>query len=122
MGKGLTVIVKNQHLLGGLVVLGAVNVLAFIGMMSGERDSARTIRGLEYQLNGAREEQKQVAERLSRETEELKGQLQEAYSTINQLQVDIGKLQNQLNRTRRALDAIEERLEKPATKEGGGKE
>jgi TolA-binding protein len=119
MGKGLTVIVKNQHLLGGLVVLGAVNVLAFFGMVSGERDSARAIRSVEYQF---REEQKQIAERLSSETEDLKDQLQKAYSTINQLQGDVGKLQNQLSRTRRALDAIEERLEKPATKEGGGKE
>jgi chromosome segregation ATPase len=122
MGKGLTVIVKNQHLLLGLVALGVVNVLAFFGMMSGERDSARAVRGLEGQLNGAREEQRQATERFGRENEELKGQLQEAYSTISQLQGDVGRLQNQLSRTRRALEAVEERLDKPGAKESTGKE
>jgi uncharacterized membrane protein len=119
MGKGLTVVVKNQHLLGGLVVLGAVNVLAFFGLMSGERDSARTIRALEQELNGVREESKQGAERLGREVDELRRGLDEANATAEQLRGDVGKLQGQLTRTRRALEAVEERLDKPASREGG---
>jgi TolA-binding protein len=122
VGKGLSVIVKNQHLLGGLVVLGAINVLAFFGLMSGERDSTRTIRGLQQELNATHEDQRQTAERVGRETEELRRGLEEANSTIEQLRGDVGKLQTQLGRTRRALDAIEERLDKPVSRDGGGKE
>jgi septal ring factor EnvC (AmiA/AmiB activator) len=122
MGKGLTVIVKNQHLLGGLVVVGAINVLAFMGVISAERDRARFVYSLEQQLNGAREEQRKSVEHFGQETEDLRHQLDEARGVINTLHEEVGKVQSQLARTRRTLEAIEERLEKSGTKEGGGKE
>jgi uncharacterized coiled-coil DUF342 family protein len=110
---------KNQHLLAGLVVLGAVNVLAFFGLISGERDSARTIQSLRQELTVTRDEQEKGAERLGREADRLRQELDGAHATIAELRGDVGKLQNQLTRTRRALDAVEERLDKPAPREGG---
>jgi septal ring factor EnvC (AmiA/AmiB activator) len=116
--------VKNRHLLGGLVVLGAINVLAYLGLISGERDSARALKAVERDLAAARDEQRHGAESQARQTEELKRGLEEAHSLIGQLRSDVEKVETRLLRTRRALEAVEERLDKPAPapQPGGGKE
>jgi chromosome segregation ATPase len=106
--------VKNQHLLAGLMILGVVNLLAFFGVMSGERDSAREVKGLAGQLTALRDEEKRRAEELGREAGELRRDLDEARSTIAQLRGDVDKAQALLAKTRKALEAVEEKLEKPA--------
>jgi septal ring factor EnvC (AmiA/AmiB activator) len=111
--------VKNQHLLAALVVLGAVNLLAFFGVISGERDSAREVKGLTRELTAFRDEQKQRAEEFNRETGELRRDLEEARSTITQLRGDVDQAHALLAKTRKALQAVEEgKLDKPA----GGKD
>jgi chromosome segregation ATPase len=116
--------VKNQHLLGGLVVLGGINALAFLGVISGERGSAQAIKGLEGDLAAARAEQKQSAELLGRDNREMRRELEEATAVIGQLKDDVANLRERLSKTRKALEALEERVDKQAprpadTKEGG---
>jgi septal ring factor EnvC (AmiA/AmiB activator) len=106
--------VKNQHLLIGLVAIGAINVLAILGLLSGERESTRSIKGLERDLATAREEQRQSAEKFGRATDELHRDLEETQSAIGQLRNEMERVQERLVKTRRALDAMEERLEKQA--------
>jgi hypothetical protein len=111
--------IKNQHLLGGLVVLGAINVLAFLGLISGESASARAIRELTSELGNAREENRQTAETLGRENTDLRHNYD---AVITQLREDVESLRERLSRTRKALEAVEERLDKPAARQGEGKE
>jgi primosomal protein N'' len=105
--------VKNQHLLGGLVVLGVINVVAFIGLLSGERDSVHAVKSLEHDLATIRDEERQRTDKHARETDELRQKLEEANALIGQLRTDIEKVETRLARTRRALEAVEERLDKP---------
>jgi septal ring factor EnvC (AmiA/AmiB activator) len=117
--------IKNQHLLGGLVVLGVINVLAFLGLVSGENASARAIKELTSELAKARDEQRQTAETLGRENRDLRRDLDDAVADIKQLKNDVESLRERLSRTRKALEAVEEReqrLNKPGAREGDGKE
>jgi uncharacterized membrane protein len=95
--------VKNQHLLAALVVLGVVNLLAFFGLMSGERASAR-------ELAAAREEQKRAADAAAKETSALHQRLEEARAAIVQLHGELEQVRSQLAKTRRALETVEEKL------------
>jgi septal ring factor EnvC (AmiA/AmiB activator) len=113
--------IKNQHLLAGLVVLGAINVIAILGLISGENASARAIRELTGELAKARDEQTQAAETLGRETRDLRRDYDDAVAVIAQLKNDVDSLRDRLSRTRKALEAVEERLDKPA-RQGDGKE
>jgi septal ring factor EnvC (AmiA/AmiB activator) len=123
--------IKNQHLLGSLVVLGAINVLAFFGLISGERDSARALKGLERDLAASRAEQGRAAENLGHELakvreeqQRLTGNLEDAQSVIAQLRGDMDKARTRLLRNREELDALEKRLDKiaPATQKDSSKE
>jgi predicted RNase H-like nuclease (RuvC/YqgF family) len=110
--------IKNQHLLAGLVVLGAINVLAFLGVISGESASARAIKELTAELAVARDQQRQVAETLGRENRDLR-------RDFDELKNDVESLRERLSRTRKALEAIEEREQlknKPAARQGDGNE
>jgi septal ring factor EnvC (AmiA/AmiB activator) len=106
--------VKNQHLLGGLVALGAINVVAFLGLISAERASAVAYKSLERDFAAARDERRQETEKLTRQADDLRQKLEDANSLIGQLRTDMEKVESRLVRTRRALEAVEERLDKPA--------
>jgi hypothetical protein len=111
--------VKNRHLLAGLVVLGAVNLFAFFGLISGERDSARSVKGLEREVDAAREEQRRVAESFGRQAEGLQHDLDQARAVIVELRDDVARLQSELARTRKEL------LDRPgraAPRQQGGEE
>ncbi len=112
---------KNQHLLAALVALGAVNVIAFCSLISGERESARGLKSLGHELNAAREEHRQAAEGLLQQTGELRRRLDESQSAVEQLRGEVQEVRGQLARTRKALEAVEERLEKPAPQPGAGR-
>jgi primosomal protein N'' len=114
--------VKNQHLLGGLVVLGAINLLAFFGLISGESASARAIQELKGELAKARDEQRQAVENLGRENHDLRRNYNDAESVITDLKNEVETLRDRLSRTRKALEAVEERLDKPAARQTDGKE
>jgi outer membrane protein TolC len=103
---------KNRHLLGALVLLGAINGLAFIGLMSGERDSARALKDVQREIVAARDEHAQTLEALGKENQELRSGLTEARASIVQMREEMDTVRDRLNRTRKALAVIEERLEK----------
>jgi BMFP domain-containing protein YqiC len=117
-------VVKNQHLLAALAALGVVNVLAVGALVVSERGSARGMARLEHELNEARDEQRRTAATLGAEAAEVRGQLQEALSSVDALREEVAKARSQLARTRQALRAVEERLEKaaPADAKGAGGE
>jgi TolA-binding protein len=121
MGQGL-MMVKNQHLLTGLLVLGAVNLVAFFALVFGERDSARGLKSVEREVIGLRDDQHSSAEAAGARAEVLGRQLEEARSTIGELQESVDKLKKQLAKTRDALDAIKERLDKAALEPKGDRE
>jgi chromosome segregation ATPase len=104
---------KNQHLLAGLVVLGVVNVLALLGLMSGERESTRALNGVEQELVTAREEHKKGLERLGRQNEELQRGLDEARSTIGQLREEADTTRDRMARLRKQVAELDERTSKP---------
>ncbi len=115
---------KNQHLLGGLVVLGAINVLAFFGLISGERDSARAVNGLQHELSDSHENNKRSIESLTRQNEDLQRNLEQARTAIDKLQESLDSIRERQARMRDRLAIIEERLEKlaPASRSSGDKE
>jgi TolA-binding protein len=113
MGQGLMMI-KNQHLLAGLVVLGALNLLAFFSLIFRESDSARSLKAVEREVGALRNDQHADAEAGAARTEQLRQQLDEARGTIADLQETVEKLKTQLARTRETLDAVKERLDKGA--------
>ena len=106
--------VKNRHLLASLVVLGVLNLLAFFALLFGERDSARAARMLERQLAADREEARQSADSLRQQAEELRQRLDTAQSSLEQLRDEVATVRSLAAKMRRAVDAIEERLNKGA--------
>jgi chromosome segregation ATPase len=114
--------IKNQHLLGGLVVLGTVNLLAVFGLISGESSSARAIKGLEHDFAKARDEDKKGLDALLEDNRELRRGLEQSAGTISQLREELDGFQARLSRTRKALEAAEERLDKIAPRPAEGKE
>jgi chromosome segregation ATPase len=125
--------VKNQYLLGALVVLGAVNLLTFFGLISSESSNARALKSLEQDVAKARDEQHQAAATLAntiatvrdeqeRAAVDLKRAVDEVRAGNGQLQDDVDKVRTRLIRAREELQALEKRVDKFAPARDGGKE
>src|SRR2546421_10907499 len=99
-------IIKNQHLLAGLVVLGVLQLWA-LGCL--ERASSGVESRLEKEITRTREDQQKATEVLARETVELKHQLEETRSEARSL---VEQTQSELRNTRKLLDQTRMDLEK----------
>jgi TolA-binding protein len=106
--------VKNQHLLVGLVVLGAVNLVAFLSLLFGERESARLLKGLERDVAASRDDQRRIVESVGLETAGLRKDVEQVQSIVVQLRGEIDRMQGQLDKTRKALEAMTERTDRTA--------
>jgi hypothetical protein len=96
-------IIKNQHLLAGLVVLGVLQLWA-LGCL--ERASSGVESRLEKEITRTREDQQKATEVLARETVELKHQLNETHNLAVRTQSELQSTQDLLKQTRMELDKV----------------
>ena len=89
-------IIKNQHLLAGLVVLGVLQLWA-LGCL--ERASSGVESRLEKEITRTREDQQKA-------TEDLKHQLNEARSLAEQTQSELWNTRKLLDQTRMDLEKV----------------
>jgi hypothetical protein len=89
-------IIKNQHLLAGLVVLGVLQLWA-LGCL--ERASSGVERRLKEEITTSRNERQRDTEVLLKETGDLKRQ-------VDQTQAELRNTQDLLTRTRVELDKL----------------
>ena len=92
-------IIKNQHLLMALVVLGVLQLLS-LGCLKQATSGVES--RLKEEINGSRND----TAVLVRDAVNLKQQLKDALGQIEQTQSDLRDTQNQLNRTRMELDKL----------------
>ncbi len=106
--------VKNRHLLAAIVALGAVNLLAFVSLIFSERASARGLRALERDAAADREELRRLVDALQIEAGERHRQVEELRAGVEQVRDELVKVRALAAETRKALEAVEERLNKSA--------